>query len=110
MLIEGPITVGFVDDEQSGVRELRIGFKAEFQALAAVDRHAEFVRFATQLKQTAAGLPVGDSTRQGMLVVLQVVEEITPYLQADEIPLDEEVAVNIQPDLFLGALATPAAQ
>ncbi len=110
MFIEGPITIGFVDDDQTGGRELNIGFKREFHALNPAARHAEFQQFLAGLRQAAAGLPENDSNRRGMLLVLQVVEEIAPYLAGDEIPLEDGISVEIHADLSLAGLAEKTAQ
>lgn len=96
MLIEGPIRVAVQDDEFTQRRSLHITFDADFQAASLGDRTEQFSDYVTRLQVQTAQMEEDTPTRQGMLIILQIAEEMLPHIEADAIPLEETIVVEIE--------------
>ena len=94
MLIEGPLNINVVDNSGSQSRELEITFTLEFQALDINARVSDFKNHIAQLQQTI-NKTSDSSEQQGMVAILQICEELLPHVEADEIPLNETIAIEI---------------
>lgn len=95
MLIEGPFNISIVDTS-TGERELQLVFTTEFRALKLPQQSDALHEFIHYLKTEIDILEEHDPNRQGMLMILQVSEELLPRVEANEVPLDETIVVNIQ--------------
>ena len=96
MQIEGPLTVGIVDNQETRSRELHIGFKADFRAQELEQRIESINAYLTELQAASRSTDADDTSTQGVLLLAQVVEQLLPHLQADEIPLNETIVIEIQ--------------
>lgn len=98
MHIEGPLKIGIVDKPDTLERELHLDFTEAFKRLKLEEQGPAFDAYLAGLRQQI-GLTDGDSTdRQGMLLVLQVAEQLAPYIRTGELPLHETIIVEITPD------------
>lgn len=95
MQIDGPLTVGVVDNQETMSRELHIGFKPEFSSLELPQRIESISAYLCGL-QAATQQSSDDAAVQGILLLSQVVEELLPHLQEDEIPLHETIVIEIK--------------
>lgn len=95
MEISGPLTIG-VSDNDTGVRELHLGFKPEFRILKLEQQSASFQGFINTLANEIYKLDADDADRQGMTTILQICEQLQPHVDANELPLEETIVVNIQ--------------
>lgn len=109
MLIKGPLNISIVDSDSSG-SELRLEFTHEFKSLKMNERCDSFHEFIHYLKSEIDVLEESDPNRQGMLTILQIVEQLLPHIEADEIPLEDAVIVNIETDNPFGDILTMAGQ
>lgn len=105
MLIEGPLTISVVDTD-TGDRELHLKFSAEFKALKQDQQCDSFHEFIHYLKSEIAVLEESDPNRQGMLTIQQIAEQMLPHIEANEIPLEDAIIVNIQADSPFGNITT----
>lgn len=103
MLIEGPLDISIVDTSTGG-RELQLEFTPEFRALKLPQQSDSFHEFIHYLKTEIDILEEKDPNRQGMLMILQISEELLPHVEANEVPLDEAIIVNIQADNPFGQI------
>lgn len=103
-MIDGPFTIGIVDNETDMNRELHINFTDDFCSLDLSARNDVFSKYVTSLHDQILGLPEDSLDRQGMLVILQFVEMLTPHLAADEVPLSQTIVVALMPDNPLAEL------
>jgi len=94
MLIEGPLDISIADNSSSHSRELEITFTSKFKSRELNDRINDFKHHISQLQQSIKGTD-NPAEQQGMLAILQVCEELLPHIEADEIPLDETIAIEI---------------
>ena len=94
MLIEGPLNIAIADNSNLHSRELEITFTNEFQAMDINQRINDFKNHISQLQQ-AVHATEDEAEQQGMVAILQICEEILPHIEADEIPLDETIAIEI---------------
>lgn len=97
MLIEGLFHFSVLDNDY-GVRELHLRFSADFQALAVNKQAEQMQAYWASLENELENLPDTDPNLQGMLIVQQVTEQLLPHIQSGEVPLTEEIVIQIQPD------------
>jgi len=96
MQIEGPFNIRVVTNEDSQTRELQLSFTAAFQQMNLQQRMEDFRQHMSDLQQSVTDTE-DDATRQGMLTILQISEQLLPHMEADEIPLDETIVIEIGP-------------
>lgn len=97
MLIEGPLDINIVDSSTGG-RELHLIFTPEFRALKLPEQSNSLHEFIHYLKTEIDILEEHDPNRQGMLMILQISKELMPHIEANEVPLEEAIVVDIQAD------------
>ena len=112
MEIQGPFTIAVNDNNETGLRELHIGFKPAFQQQALEKRLAAIKVYLTELQEKIEA-ETDANNQQGMITIMQISHELLPHLETDEIPLDETIVVEIGPiqtspfdDLLRGATLT----
>lgn len=101
MLIEGPLNIGIVENSTGG-QELHLEFTPEFRALKLPEQSDAMHEFIHYLKTEIDILEEHDPNRQGMLMILQIAEELLPHIEANEVPLEEAIVVNIATDSPFG--------
>ncbi len=99
--MEGPLKFKIVSFDDSEDREVHVDFKQEFQQLSLEQQTAQFSEHVSSLKTKASGLSEDSQERQGIVFVLEFLEELEPRIRAGEIPLHETVIVKVmeQPPL-----------
>jgi len=97
MEINGPFRIGTMQNDMGG-HELHLDFTAEFKALKLAEQADAFQHYIDTLIDTIGRLDENDANRRGMLTILQVAEQLMPHIQANEIPLEETIVVNLQQD------------
>lgn len=95
MEITGPLNIGVLDNDTGG-RELHLSFKPEFRILNIQQQTESFQTFIKTLINEIHKLDEADDNRQGMMTILQICEQLQPHIDANELPLEETIVVNIQ--------------
>ncbi len=95
MEITGPLNIGVLDNDTGG-RELHLSFKPEFRILNLQQQSEEFQEFIRNLINEIHKLDESDANRQGMMTILQICEQLQAHIDANELPLEETIVVNIQ--------------
>ena len=95
MEITGPLNIGVLDND-TGDRELHLSFKPEFRILNLPQQSETFQDFVKTLTNEIHKLDAADVNRQGMTTILQICEQLQPHIDANELPLEETIVVNIQ--------------
>ena len=95
MEIIGPLNIGVLDNDTGG-RELHLSFKPEFRILKVQQQSETFQTFIKTLINEIHKLDEADDNRQGMTTILQICEQLQPHIDANELPLEETIVVNIQ--------------
>ena len=95
MEITGPLNIGVLENDTGG-RELHLSFKAEFRILNLQQQTENFQKFIKTLINEIHKLDGSDTNRQGMTTILQICEQLQPHIDANELPLEETIVVNIQ--------------
>ncbi len=95
MEITGPLNIGVLDND-SGGRELHLSFKADFRILNLQQQSQSFQEFIKTLINEIHKLDEADTNRLGMTTILQICEQLQPHIDANELPLEETIVVNIQ--------------
>ena len=103
MLIEGPLDIGIVESSTGG-NELHLEFRPEFRALKLPEQSDAMHEFVHFLKTEIDILEEHDPNRQGMLMILQISEELLPHIEANEVPLEETIVVNLATDNPFGSI------
>ena len=109
MEIQGPFTISVSDNSETGLRELHLGFKPAVQQQALKERLLGVKKYLSQLHQDIS-TETDTNNQQGMLTISQIVEQLLPHLESDDIPLEETIIIEIGPsqsspfdDLLRGA-------
>ncbi|MGB5455520.1 MAG: transcriptional regulator [Gammaproteobacteria bacterium] len=97
MEINGPFKIGIQQNDLGG-QELHLDFTAEFRALNLAQQADTFQNYVRSLINEISRLDQNDANRQGMLTILQVAEQLTPHIEANEIPLEETIVISLQQD------------
>ncbi len=95
MIIEGPIRISTESSEDGGGFSLRLSFVEEFQELGKARQAADFEAYLERLRTQSAALDAADPNRQGMLIVLQVGEQMLPLIREGSLPLSEGLEIKI---------------
>lgn len=95
MKIEGPLIVSVLDDEIQNKRTLEINFTEQFQQLSAQQQAADMQKYIQQLFQNGEALEPGSSNREGLLLIMQICEELLPYIQQQELDLTETITMEL---------------
>lgn len=93
--MEGPLKFKIVSYDNSSEREIHADFKEEFQQLKLEEQASLFSDHVSSLKAQAIDLEEGSQEKQGLLFVLQFLEELVPRVQAGDIPLNETIIVKV---------------
>lgn len=104
MDIQGPIRVGVVDKDDGAGRELHLDFSDNFRQLPDSQRISEFRNYINLLRKESSGNSLDEADRQGMLLILQIAEQLLPHLETDQMPLEETIVIEIEPETILGGL------
>lgn len=96
MEIQGPFTISINDNSETGLRELHFGFKPGFQQLELAERLTTLKDYVTSLNTDIAA-EKDPNNQQGMILIAQVVEELSPHIESNEIPLEETIIIEIGP-------------
>ncbi len=101
MLIEGPLRIRSEAAEDGGGFTLRLSFTEAFRALARPAQAADLADYLERLRAAARAAEENDPNRQGMLLVLQVGEQLLPLVRDGDLPLGEELEIQVdqQPSL-----------
>ncbi|MDA3868902.1 MAG: hypothetical protein PF589_02930 [Gammaproteobacteria bacterium] len=93
MLIDGPFDLKIM--ESDGSRELHITYKEAYRALDLSSRVQQMQQHLQDLEANyqASSDP---AEQQGMQMLMQVVSQILPYLETDEISLDEAIVLELE--------------
>ena len=103
MIIEGPIRISAESSEDGRGFSLRLSFADEFQALKEVRQAEGFAAYLERLRTQSATLDAADPNRQGMLVVLQVGEQLLPMIEEGSLPLSEELEIGVEQQMPLAS-------
>ncbi len=95
MEITGPLNIGVLDNDMGG-QELQLSFKAEFRSLPIQQQTAQLQEFIKTLIKEIYLLDASDANRQGMTTILQICEQLQPHIDANELPLEETILVNVE--------------
>ena len=96
MEIEGPIRVTVVEPSPEGNYELHIRFTEAFQHQDLAEQGPAFREYLAQLHQDVQQPGLDDRTRQGMLLIQQVCEQLLEPIASGDLPLSEPLVVEIQ--------------
>lgn len=94
MDIPGPFTIVMNDNSETGLRELHLGFKPEFQQLQKAERLTVLKDYLSVLHNDIANETDPDN-QQGMITIAEIAQELYPHIESNEIPLEETVVIEI---------------
>jgi len=104
MLIEGPLNISIGEPADGQGKVLVFAFPPEFRRLASLEQGERLRGYLQGLEGQMAGLPAEDPNRQGMGIVQQIVAQLLPHVEAEELELEEPIIVQIRPDAGAAAL------
>lgn len=105
MLIDGPFDLQIMESDDS--RELHITYKDAYQALDLPSRVQQMQQHLRDLEvyYQASSSP---AEQQGMQMLMQVISQILPLIEADEISLDEAIVLELEKSTPLNSLINDA--
>ncbi len=95
MKIEGPLSVNVKDDDIQAKRTLEINFTDAFQQLAHAEQVSSMQSYIQTLFQHAESLPQGQADREGILLIMQICEQLLPMLQQQSLDLAETISLEM---------------
>lgn len=95
MIIDAPFNIGILDSA-TGDRELQLDFTEEFRHLNIARQADEFNNYIHRLVNEISRLDETDANRQGMITVKVIAEQLLPHIEANEIPLEENIMIELQ--------------
>lgn len=93
--MQGPLKFQIVSFDDSSDREIHVDFKSEFLQLKLGEQASQFSDHVSSLKLQADQMEEDSQELQGLLFVLQFLEELVPRVQAGDIPLNETIIVKV---------------
>ncbi len=97
MEISGPFKIGTMQNDMGG-QELHLDFTQEFKAMNLAQQIDSFKNYIAELINDIAQLEESEPNRRGMIMILQIAEQMLPHIEANEIPLEETIVVGLQQD------------
>ena len=101
MSVDAPFNIGVVDNQESGSRELHFTFTDAFRLETVEQRSINFQAYVNHLLDSINRMEEGNPDRTGMETIHQISIELLPYIQADEIPLQDPIIVEIGHDAIM---------
>jgi len=92
MLIDGPLQLQIIENDAD--RELHIIFKEDFQLLDLAQRVAQMKQHLNDL-HTHYNTSNDAAEQQGMQMIIQVVSQILPLIEANEVACDETIILDL---------------
>ncbi len=105
MLIDGPFDLQIMESDDT--RELHITYKEAYQALDLASRVQQMQQHLQDL-QTTYQASSDPAEQQGMQMIIQVVSHILPFIEADELPLDEAIVLELEKTTAINSLINDA--
>ncbi|MGD8558242.1 MAG: hypothetical protein PVF34_09660 [Gammaproteobacteria bacterium] len=102
MYIDSPLDITVRDDETNTNRELYLTFKSAFIQKELFERVEEFQQYIDQLKHDISKLPQDNPDRLGLETILDICENLREYIATDELDLNEQIVIEIQPSSKIG--------
>ena len=94
MSIKIPFNIGFNENIQSRTGEIHLSFTEEFQAMEQEQRVKIYRAYLEHLIAKAQ-MAKDENSQKGVITVLQIADQLFPHLQAEQIPLQETIIVEM---------------
>lgn len=98
MLIDGPFTVKLIENTGNLGREIHINFVKDFCSLDVKKQAKVFADYITLLHQQLKTLAQDSQEFQGMMYIAQFSESIYPHIVGEELPLEETLIIEMEPE------------
>jgi len=86
-----------VHDPQPRLRELHLSFTPEFQKMTVEQRLQALRTYIESMLEQAKS--TGDAgTQKGLMMVIELTEQLLPHIQSDSMPLQETLIVEMGED------------
>ena len=83
-----------VHDPKANLREMHLAFSAEFQIMS-VEQRLECLRAYLESMLTQAKTVTDAASQRGLMMVIELTEQILPHIQSDAMPLHETLIVEM---------------
>lgn len=95
MDIQGPLKIHVFPDESGSAWQLLLSFTPEFQAMDIAAQGASFADYVAELASEVGRREEQDANRQGMLIVLQIAEQLLPHIQSGDLAVEESIIIQV---------------
>ncbi len=93
-----PFTIS-VHDPKPSLRELHLRFTPEFQQMPVEQRMASMRAYIesmlAQAKEISTGTTNDEGAQRGLMMVIELTEQLLPHIQSDSMPLHETLIVEM---------------
>lgn len=96
MSVSPPFDIA-VHDPKPTLRELHFSFSQTFQEMD-IDQRLEALRAYIESLITQTKSLQDENAQRGMITVIQIVEELLPHIQSNNLPLHETLIVELGED------------
>jgi len=86
-----------VQDPTPQLREMHLTFSTDFQSMT-IDQRLESMRSYIESMLVQAKATSDVNSQRGLMMVLELTEQLLPHIQSDGIPLQETLIVEIGED------------
>jgi len=93
--IDGPLKIMVAQEPGQAGWQLIVTFTDAFKSASLEEQGRRFADYQRELVEGIGRLPEGDRNRDGMAIVLQLVNEMLPYIREGQIALEETIVVQI---------------
>jgi hypothetical protein len=105
MLIEGPLNISIGEPADGQGKVLVLAFPPAFRSLSPSLQGGQLRGHLQALGQQMAERAADDPNRQGMAIVAQIVEQLLPHVEAEEVELSEPIIIQIRQEADASVLS-----
>ena len=93
-----PFNASRTENEDGPGHQLHISFTEAFRALDIGAQGDAMAAYIADLHQQSHAAEAGSREQMGMLIVLQLTEQMLPHIQAGEMDIDQTIVAEIDPE------------
>ncbi len=94
MTIKVPFNIGFNENAEAQTGEIHLSFTEEFQSMPQQQRIKIYKAYLQHLIAQAQ-MSIDENSQKGIITVLQIADQLFPHLEAEQIPLQETIIVEM---------------
>lgn len=94
MTIKVPFNIVFNENAEAQTGAIHLSFTEEFQSMSQQQRIKIYKAYLEHLIAQAQ-MSIDEDSQKGIITVLQIADQLFPHLEAEQIPLQETIIVEM---------------